>query len=75
MAVFHQAILGKKKKKVMRHMSKSALAASVLMCQKMPWGWMIDNMSATVWLFKCGCCIFICFLPFRGDFSHKLDHA
>lgn len=53
MAAFHQLILGeKKKKKVMRHMSESALAASLLMCQNMSWGWMIDNANATLWVFK-----------------------
>lgn len=59
----------------MRHMSKSALAASLLMCQKMSWGWMIDNTNATLWVFKfdSSACLFyfyLCFsLPFR-DTSH-----
>lgn len=65
MAAFHQLILGKKKKKkVMRHMSKSALAASLLMCQKMSWGWMIDNVNATLWVFKfdSSACLFYFYL-------------
>lgn len=56
----------------MRHMSKSALAASLLMCQKMSWGWMIDNVNATVWVFKfdSSACLFYFYLslPFREVF-------
>lgn len=48
----------------MRHMSKSALAASLLMCQKMSWGWMIDNVNATLWVFKfdSSACLFYFYL-------------
>lgn len=35
-------------KEVMRRMSKSALAASLLIWQEMSWGWMIDNVNAAL---------------------------
>lgn len=70
MAAFHQHLFysekKEKKKKVMRHMSKSALAASLLMWQKMSWGWMIDNVNATLCIFKCdsSACLFYFYLCF-----------
>lgn len=56
----------KKKKKVMMHRSKSALPASLLIRQKMSWGWMIDNVYATLCVFKFDslACLFYFYLCF-----------
>ncbi len=55
MAAFHQCLFhtGKRQsQRVMRHMPKYVLRESLSMWQKMSWGWMTDNVNATLCIFK-----------------------
>lgn len=57
-------ILLKKRRRKWWDVFKSILAASLLICQKMSWGWMTDKVCPTVCIFKCesSACLFFIFI-------------